>query len=87
MKRAGPTPGYRKFADAVLQNASGHFDMPDPAMRRDIMALRFDPAASTVMAGAYAKQNAAALAGGRGRKPSDGELYIAPCSTPPGLSG
>src|SRR5215471_11311382 len=46
MKRAGAALGYGKYADAIVQNASGHFDVSDPAMRRDIMALRFDPAAN-----------------------------------------
>src|SRR5712671_2984228 len=77
MKRAGPGLGYGKYADAVVQNASGHFDVPDPALRRDIMALRHDPAANAAMAGALTRDNAAALAGGLGRKASDGELYIA----------
>jgi Transglycosylase SLT domain len=77
MKRAGPALGYGKYADAIVQNASGHFDVPDGAMRRDIMALRYDPAANAAMAGALTRDNAAALAGGLGRKASDGELYIA----------
>jgi hypothetical protein len=77
MKRAGPSLGYGKYADAIVQNASGHYDVPDAAARRDIMALRYDPAANAAMAGALTKDNAAALAGGLGRKASDGELYIA----------
>jgi len=77
LKRAGPALGYGKYADAVVQNAPGHFDVPDAAARRDIMALRYDPAANAAMAGALTRDNAAALAGGLGRKASDGELYIA----------
>ena len=84
MKRAGPALGYGKYADAIVQNASGRFDVPDPAMRRNVMALRFDPTANAAMAGAYAKDNAAALAGGLGRKASDGELYIAHVLGPAG---
>jgi hypothetical protein len=77
LKRAGPALGYGKYADAIVQNASGHFEVPDPAARRDIMALRFDPAANAAMAGALTRDNAATLAAGLGRKASDGELYIA----------
>src|SRR5215468_4894962 len=77
LKRAGPSLGYGKYADAIVQNASGHFEVPGPALRRDIMALRFDPTANAAMAGALTRDNAAALAGGLGRKPSDGELYVA----------
>ena len=77
VKRAGPTLGYGKYADAIVQDGSGHFEVPNPIMRRDIMALRFDPTANAAMAGAYTRGNAAALAEGLGRKASDGELYIA----------
>jgi hypothetical protein len=77
LKRAGPALGYGKYADAIVQNASGHFEVPDAAARRDVMALRYDPAANAAMAGALTRDNAAALAGGLGRKASDGELYIA----------
>ena len=84
VKRAGPALGYGKYADAIVQNASGHFDVPNPALRRDIMALRFDPTANAAMAGALTKDNAAALAGALGRKASDGELYIAHVLGPAG---
>jgi hypothetical protein len=84
MKRAGPDLGYGQYAAAIVQNASGHFDVPDPVMRRDIMALRFDPAANAAMAAAYTKDNAAALAGGLGRKATNGELYIAHVLGPAG---
>jgi hypothetical protein len=77
LKSAGPGLGYGKYADAIVQNASGRFEVPDPTMRRDVMALRYNPAANAAMAGALTKGNAAALAGGLGRKASDGELYIA----------
>ena len=77
LKRAGPSLGYGQYADAIVQNASGSLDVPNPAMRRDIMALRFDPAANAAMAGALTRDNATAFAGGLGRKASDGELYIA----------
>jgi len=84
MKRAGPALGYGKYADAIVQSPSGHFDVPGPAMRRDIMALRFDPAANAAMAGALTRDNAAALSVGLGRKASDGELYIAHVLGPAG---
>jgi len=84
VKRAGPALGYAKYADAIVQNPSGHFDVSSPAMRRDIMALRFDAAANAAMAGALTRDNAAALSGGLGRKASDGELYIAHVLGPAG---
>jgi len=76
VKRAGPTLGYRKFADAIVQKMHPVISTRQ-IPRCAATSWRFDPAASAAMAGAYAKENAAALAGGLGRKPSDGELYIA----------
>jgi hypothetical protein len=84
LKRAGPALGYGNYADAIVQNAAGRYEVPDPATRRDVMALRYDPAANAAMAGALTRDNAAALAGGLGRKPSDGELYIAHVLGPSG---
>ena len=49
----------------------------DPAMRDEIMALRKDPTANAVMAGAFANANAKVLTDRLGRKPTDGELYMA----------
>src|ERR1043166_877470 len=77
VKQAGPNLGYGKYADAITQNASGSYTVSDPAMLREIMALRKDPAANAVMAGAFANTNAAVLTERLGRKPTDGELYIA----------
>src|ERR1700674_291859 len=74
MKQSGAGLGY---AGAIVQTAGGHFEVPDPAMRRDIMALRDDPAVNAALAGALTRDNAALLAGRLGRKASDGELYIA----------
>ena len=41
------------------------------------MKLRSDPTVSAVMAGAFTRNNAAQLASALGRKPSEGELYVA----------
>src|SRR5580704_17212063 len=35
MKRSGPSLGYGAYADAIVENASGHYDVPDAAARRD----------------------------------------------------
>ncbi len=49
----------------------------DPAMRQQIMALRFDPHASALMAGELANDNRAALTTVLGRVPDPAELYLA----------
>jgi hypothetical protein len=77
MKRSGPSLGYGLYADAIVQTAGGRYEVPDAAMRREIMALRDDPAANAALAGALTRNNAAWLAGRLGRQPTDGELYIA----------
>jgi transglycosylase-like protein with SLT domain len=86
LKRSGPVLGYGRYADAIVQNSSGRYDAPDPNMRRDIMALRDDPAANAAMAGALTRDNAAQLAARLGRKASDGELYIAHVLGPAGAA-
>ncbi len=47
------------------------------ASRSQIMAMRFDPRAASLMAGALANDNKAALAGVLGRQPDSAELYMA----------
>ena len=46
-------------------------------MRNEIFALRKDPTANAMMAGAFANSNAKVLTDRLGRKPTDGELYMA----------
>jgi hypothetical protein len=76
LKQAGPSLGYGDYASAIVQS-SGHYSVPDPNMRRAIMNLRLDPTANAAMAGALTQANAAQLSAGIGRKPTDGELYMA----------
>jgi hypothetical protein len=78
MKASGASLGFGAYADAVSFNAAtGRYDVADPGMRQAIMALRNDASASAAMAGAYTRSNATQLAGALGRRPNDGELYIA----------
>ena len=49
----------------------------DPAMHAQIMAMRFDPNASALMAAELANDNRQALAGTLGREPDAAELYMA----------
>src|SRR5712672_151828 len=77
LKEAGPALGYGRYADAIVKTPSGRYEVADPAIRRDILALRDDPAANAAMAGAFTHQNAAVLTQKIGRNPSEGELYVA----------
>jgi hypothetical protein len=77
MKQSGAAHGYGRYADAITRTPSGRFAVSDPAMRLEIMALRKEPAANAVMAGEFANANAKVLKDRLGRKPTDGELYMA----------
>ena len=77
LRQAGPAFGYGDYANAISRNASGHYSVADPQMRREIMQLRSDPTANAVMAGVLTQQNAAALSRRIGRQPTESELYIA----------
>jgi muramidase (phage lysozyme) len=77
LKDAGPSLGYGQFADAISKSPSGQYEVSDPTMRQEIMALRQNPAANAAMAGAFTQRNAGALAAQLGRAPSEGELYVA----------
>jgi len=76
MKRSGPSLGYAAYADAIVETG-GRFEVPNPLLRQNILALRDDPAANAALAGALTRNNAAALAARLGRDPSEAELYIA----------
>lgn len=77
MKQSGAAHGYGKFADAITRTPSGRYTVADPAMREKVFALRKDPTANAVMAGEFANANAKVLNDRLGRKPTDGELYMA----------
>src|SRR4051794_14522928 len=77
MKEAGPKLGFGNFAANISRTADGRYEVADSAARNAIMSLRSNAKVSAMMAGAYAKNNAAQLTDGLGRAPSEGELYIA----------
>lgn len=49
----------------------------DPAARQQLLAMRFDPQVSALMAGELANDNSAYLTGVLGRQPDHAELYLA----------
>jgi hypothetical protein len=77
MKEAGPGLGFGRYADAITQTPSGRLEVSDPALRTKILDLRQDPAANSLMAGAFTAKNAALLSSRLGRQATEGELYIA----------
>jgi hypothetical protein len=77
VKQSGAAYGMGQYADAITQTADGQFQVGDPAMRSAIMKMRTDPAASAMMAGVLARNNAEQLSATIGRAPTEGELYTA----------
>jgi hypothetical protein len=86
VKEAGKALGFGSYADSIQRTSSGRYVVKDPAIRQEIMKLRKDPAANAVMAGVFTQQNAAVLSNRIGRRPSDGELYMAHFFGPYGAS-
>ncbi|WP_096175915.1 transglycosylase SLT domain-containing protein [Cohaesibacter sp. ES.047] len=76
MKHAGPELGYGNLSDKITQVGSKYY-VRDPDARDQILNLRSDPRASTLLAGALAQQNEGILAQKLNRDPSSGELYAA----------
>ena len=77
VKEAGSQLGYGKYADAITRSPSGGYYVSDPSARTAIMKLRDDPAAASSMAAVFAQSNSFKLTGRIGRRPTDGELYMA----------
>jgi hypothetical protein len=77
VKEAGAQLGYGKYADAISRSPSGSYSVSDPAARSAIMKLRDDPDAASSMAAVLTQSNSFKLTGKIGRRPTDGELYMA----------
>src|SRR5204862_6081689 len=76
VKEAGAQLGYGKYAEAITKS-SGSYSVKDPAARAAILKLRDDPAAASAMAAVLTQSNSFNLTGKIGRRPTDGELYMA----------
>lgn len=76
MQRHGPSLGYGQLASVIEQGPKGP-RVADPMVRGQILALRNDPQAASLMAGALAQDNRDALVPVLGREPDAGELYLA----------
>lgn len=77
LKEDGPQLGLAAEAADVTRSASGRYEVADPARKAQILALREDPTASALLAGAFTRRNAATLQSALGRAPTEGELYAA----------
>lgn len=64
------------WAGAAIRDGAGG-KVVDPMRRNAVMALRFDPDASSLMAAELAKDNREVLVQSLGREPDHAELYLA----------
>ncbi|MCP9221236.1 transglycosylase SLT domain-containing protein [Erythrobacter sp. LQ02-29] len=76
LDRHGDSYGLSHIAGAI-DTRGGRSFVNNPALRGQIMGLRNDPDVSSMMAGALAQQNRAALLPVLGREPQPTELYMA----------
>ncbi|WP_374408643.1 lytic transglycosylase domain-containing protein [Pelagerythrobacter sp.] len=76
LDRHGRTHGL-DWAEAAITRQGGRASVGDAGMRAQIMALRFDPEVSSLMAAELARDNAGELRGFLGREPDHAELYLA----------
>lgn len=65
------------WAEEAISRQGGRAVIADPALRSQVMALRYDPTASSLMAAELARENAQDLRGFLGREPDHAELYLA----------
>lgn len=76
LKKHGSEHGLGWAADRISQQG-GRWHVTDEGAKQAIFALRKDPSASALMAGAFASDNAAGLQQALGRQPSGTDLYFA----------
>lgn len=77
IKDHGAEHGLGDLADAIRQGADGRMKVSDPATKKQILALRDDPAVSAVMGAEFANDNKAYLAGRLNRDVNSTDLYMA----------
>ena len=84
LKRYGPALGLSRAAAAITIDPKGRPYAHNMADEADLLALRSDPLASSAIAGALTKENAARLHILLGRSPTEGQLYVAHVLGPEG---
>jgi len=77
VKNHGDEHGLGALADQISQTKGGRYVVADRQVRRDILALRYDPEIAATMAGEFTKESQAILKKALGREPTGGELYAA----------
>ena len=77
VKEVGNKFGLDKYTPHIFTTRSGKYYVPNQKLRGEILQLRHNPEVSAMMAGEFTKQNSEFIESELGRKPSEGELYVA----------
>ena len=77
VKQYGAQHGLAAAAEAIRPRGEGGYEVADPAMRRRILDMRFEPDKAAAMAGELSSENARALGAALGRPVRRGDLYAA----------
>ncbi len=77
VKNHGAEHGMGWAADSITRNASGKYVVSDAGVRRQILDLRKDPAAASLMAAEHASDNKDQLAAALDRDVTGTDLYMA----------
>lgn len=77
VERHGAEHGLGAAADAITRDANGKPVVANPAIRRQILALRDNPQVAALMAAEFTKDNQAALESTLGHSVGNTELYMA----------
>lgn len=86
VKEEGHQFGLGDYAANISRTKSGRYYVPNASQRQEILALRNDPEISSIMAGAFTRQNADYVSSRLGRDPTQGELYMAHFLGPKGAA-
>ncbi len=86
LKANGAKHGYGGYADQIVRGRDGRYMVADAGMRKQVLALRYNPDANAVMAAEMTAGHAAYLKGRIGRNATQGELYAAHFLGPDGAA-
>ena len=77
LEKHGALHGLAWAADSIQKNSRGRYLVTDPQIRSQILDLRYDPVAASVMAARLAEDNAQHLRDRTGAEPEAVDLYLA----------
>jgi hypothetical protein len=77
LHRHGDAHGLDRAADLITRDGTGKFEVKDPALRQEILAMRDNPRIAAIMAAELARDNQNSLEHSLGRKVGSTEMYMA----------